>query len=115
MMIVISALLLMWMGFVALATTMAKHQDALGSKLFTTRQQYAWQAAGWILLALSLGPCLLRWNPSIALAAWCGLLTIATMALGLMFTYTPRLIGMVKMVIGVVNTFTHRPAAQVSG
>jgi len=115
MMMTIASFMLMFIGFVALATTMAKHQDQLGSKKFTARQVQCWQFAGWGLLALSLWPCLLRWNTSIALAAWLGLLTFAALALGLMFTYTPKIIQCLKTAITAISAWGTKPAAQLPG
>jgi len=114
-MTVILSLVLICVAFVALAATMAKHQDQLGSKTFTARQLQGWQMAGWALLALSVWPCLLRWNASIALAAWFGLLTLAALALGLMFTYTPKLIECLKTLITAISPLANKPSAQISG
>jgi len=116
-MTVIASFLMMFVAFVALASTMAKHQDQLGSKQFSAQQIQLWQIAGWGLLGLSLWPCLLRWNTSIALAAWFGLLTLAALALGLMFTYTPRLIQYLKAAITAINAVRVKPksSAQIPG
>jgi len=115
-MIVIASLALMFIAFVALASTMAKHQDSLGSKLFSARQLQCWQISGWSLLALSLWPCLLRWNTSIALAAWFGLLTLAALVLGLMFTYTPKIIHCLKMLVIAINTtLAAKASSSISG
>jgi len=114
-MMAITSLALMFIAFVALAATMAKHQNQLGGKLFSARQLQIWQGAGWSLLALSLWPCLLRWNTSIALAAWLGLLTLAALILGLMFTYTPKLIGSLKTVITALSALGSKSSAHVSG
>jgi len=115
MMMTIISFVLMFVAFVALAATMAKHQDQLGGKQFTARQVHCWQLAGWGLLALSLWPCLLRWNTSIALAAWFGLLTLAALALGLMFTYTPKIIQYLKTAITAISALGAKPAAQLPG
>src|SRR5256885_8125625 len=69
---------------------MDRHQDQLGTEGLAPARLKAWRLAGYALLALSLAPCLLRWNASVALAAWLGLLTFAALALGLLLTYAPK-------------------------
>src|SRR2546427_8316576 len=68
-------------GFAVIAASMDRHQDQLGTEGLAPARLKAWRLAGYALLALSLAPCLLRWNASVALAAWLGLLTFAALAL----------------------------------
>ncbi|MBN9324326.1 MAG: DUF3325 family protein, partial [Delftia acidovorans] len=65
-----------------------------------------WRLAGYALLALSLAPCLLRWNASVALAAWLGLLTFAALALGLLLTYAPKFARRVAIVAAAAGLGT---------
>jgi len=88
-MMAVLAFVLMFAGFVAVAASMARHRQQLGSEKLSSAQLLRWRVAGYLLLAVSLVPCLLSWAPSIALALWCGLLTPAAMALGLLLTYAP--------------------------
>jgi len=83
------AFVLMLTGFIAVAASMSRHRQQLGSEQFTPKQLVRWRIIGYLLLTASLAPCLLRWNPSIALALWCALLTPAALTLGLWLTYAP--------------------------
>jgi len=88
-MMAVLAFVLMLMGFIAIAATMSRHRQPLGSEKLSPAQLLRWRIIGYLLLAASLAPCLLHWNLSIALALWCGLLTPAAVALGLWLTYAP--------------------------
>ena len=81
-----SALFLAFAAFTAIAASMERHADDL---LPRPRHALAWRVGGYALLAASLLPCLARWNASVAIAAWLGLLTFAALALGLLLTYAP--------------------------
>ncbi|WP_027013989.1 DUF3325 domain-containing protein [Comamonas composti] len=85
-----SALLLAFAGFTLIAATMERHGESLHMPSLGERQLLAWRLGGYVLLAISLLPCLMRWGPSVALAAWLGLLSFAAGALALMFTYFSR-------------------------
>ena len=86
-MMALSTLLLAFAAFAAIAASMERHADDLLPK---PGRPMAWRVGGYTLLAASLLPCLARWNTSVALAAWLGLLTFAALALGLLFTYAPQ-------------------------
>jgi len=103
-MTVVLVWLLLFMGFVAIAAAMERHQDELGTQGLSAAQLRGWRAGGWLLLALALVLCLQRWSTSIALAAWTGLLPLAGLTLGLLFTYAPKVIRALKSIIaGFVN------------
>jgi len=84
------AFLLMFLAFAAIAASMARHRQQLGTERHSPAQLLYWRISGYALLAASLVPCLLHWNPSIALALWCGLLTPAALLLGMLLTYAPN-------------------------
>lgn len=90
-MMILATLCLAFAGFAVIAASMDRHQDQLGTEGLAPARLKAWRLAGHALLALSLAPCLLRWNASVAVAAWLGLLTFAALALGLLLTYAPQL------------------------
>jgi len=97
--------LLLFMGFVAIAAAMERHQDELGTQDLSAAHVRGWRLAGWLLLALALMLCLQRWQTSIALAAWTGLLPLAGLALGLLFTYAPNVIqGFKSVITGFVSS-----------
>jgi len=82
---------LMFIAFAVIAASMSRHRQQLGTEQTSPAQLYRWRAAGYVLLAASIWPCLLRWNPSVALALWFGLLTLAALTLGLLLSYAPGL------------------------
>lgn len=45
---------------------------------------------GWLLLAASFAPCLWQWPAALAALVWLGLLSVAGVATGLMWTYAPQ-------------------------
>lgn len=90
--VVSASLALALAAFAAIAMSMARHQPQIAGRALAPRAGMRWRAAGFALLALSLAPCLGRWNPSVAIAAWLGVLTFAAMALGLLFTYAPNVV-----------------------
>lgn len=89
-MIAIASLLWAFAGFAALAAAMDRHDEPLGTAALAATQRHGWQAGGSALLLLSLMACLQRWNASVGIAAWLGLLTLAAMAWGLVLTYAPE-------------------------
>jgi len=114
---VVLALLLMFAGFVAVAASMERHQQDLGSDTLSDAQLRGWRLGGWLLLALSLWPCFTRWQSvSVSLSAWAGLLTLAGIALGLLFTYSPKGVQGLKKVVSrlAVRRDQARPQAQSS-
>jgi len=100
----LATLLLAFTAFTVIASAMDRHVDDLK---FVAAPEHAkkWLAGGWLLLAVSLLPCLLRWNPSVALAAWFGLLTFAALSLGLLLTYIqPLALRRIAPAAGAVGT-----------
>ena len=89
-MMALAAILLAFAAFTVIAASMDRHTGQLGTEQLQPARQQACRWAGFALLAVSLAPCLLRWGPSVAVAAWLGLLTFAAMALGLLLTYAPQ-------------------------
>lgn len=105
-MIILAAFFLAFAGFSVIAASMDRHQDQLGTEGLAPARLNAWRLAGYALLALSLAPCLLRWNASVAVAAWLGLLTFAALALGLLLTYAPQLARRVAIVAAAAGLGT---------
>jgi len=98
--VTVVALALMFVGFVAVAASMERHQQELGTEKLSPRQRQIWRLGGWLLLALSIWPCLLRWQSvSVSLAAWAGLMTLAGLTLGLLFTYSPKITNRFRTLI----------------
>jgi len=83
------AFLLMFMAFVTLAASMSRHRQQLGVGQLSPSQLRHRRVMGYVLLIISLWPCLMGWKLSVALAIWCGLLTPAALTLGVVLTYWP--------------------------
>jgi|GEM_PF-655786 len=86
MTVALATFLLAFAAFASIAAAMERHIDDL--QWTTVERAARWRVAGWALLAVSLLPCLAHWNPSVAFTAWCGLLTFAALAWGLLLTYS---------------------------
>ncbi len=95
-MMILGAFFLAFAGFAVIAASMDRHQDQLGTEGLAPARLKAWRLAGYALLALSLAPCLLRWNASVALAAW----------LGLLLTYAPKFARRVAIVAAAAGLGT---------
>lgn len=84
------SLLLAFAAFCAMAASMERHQGQLHTEELPAGRVTAWRLGGSLLLAGSLLPCLARWNTSVAISAWLGLLSLAAAALALLLTYAPQ-------------------------
>lgn len=79
-------------AFVALALAMPRHQEQMLGRELTASAAWGWRLAGVAGLAAALWACLQAWSPSLALAVWLGVLTIAAMLVGWLAAYRPRLL-----------------------
>ncbi|WP_374384295.1 DUF3325 family protein [Dongia sp.] len=73
------------MGFSLIDCAMQRHAGLLPA--LTSPLRRLMRATGGILLALSLGLCLMVWPAKIAWVAWFGLLTIGALAAALLMTW----------------------------
>lgn len=73
----------------ALSQAMERHHRQPGAAL-PARVVWGWRALGTALLLAALWVCLQRWTPSVAVAAWLGVLTPAALAVALVLTYAPQ-------------------------
>lgn len=88
-MIVLLAFVLMCLGFGALALSITKHhRDVVGVSVSPSRQKVL-RLSGWVLLGFSLVLTLIARGPSIGLATWVGLLTVAALLVAVSLTYAP--------------------------
>lgn len=88
-MMLLLSLCLSYAGFCCLAMSLNRHRrqcppPALLSSSLRLR------TLGWLLLGLSLLPCLPPWPTGIAIAAWVGSLSLSATAVVLMFSYYPE-------------------------
>jgi small-conductance mechanosensitive channel len=86
----LAAIFLAFAAFTAIAASMERHQDQLGTERWLPARLQGLRLGGYALLAVSLLPCLARWNASVGVAAWLGLLSFSAMGLGLLLTYAPQ-------------------------
>lgn len=75
-----------------LGLSMPRHQEQMLSRELGGPWTLAWRAAGYLGLGVALIPCLQAWSVSVAIAAWLGVLTAATMALGALLAYAPGMV-----------------------
>lgn len=83
--------LLIWslssLGFIALASSMSKHQKQIfGYELNTQKTRIA-LVIGWSCLILSLIACIWQSNISIGMSYWIGALTLAALVVASALTY----------------------------
>ncbi|MFC3902602.1 Protein of unknown function [Acinetobacter marinus] len=72
---VLSTLILIFLGMLCLSYSMEKHYKSVFSRPFSTPKLILFRVLGWSLLLLSMYCCINIWNLPIGLAAWFGLLT----------------------------------------
>jgi hypothetical protein len=87
----IAASLLAFAGFVLLALSMPRHRAQVFGAGSAPPAPWV-KAAGWLLLALSLAPCLAVAAFSLAVVRWSGVLTFAALAVVILMTYRPALL-----------------------
>ncbi len=93
--------LLVWsltaLGFIALASSMSKHQKQMfGKELDASKTRLA-TILGWVLLIIALILCLLMGTVSNMLSYWIGSLTFAALAIALSLTYLESKIKVITL------------------
>jgi hypothetical protein len=85
----LAAFTLAFFGFAALALSMHRHhRDVFGAPP-TRARSLALRIAGWVLLGLSLAPCIAQAGWAVGIVRWLGLLTAAALAIVLILTLMP--------------------------
>lgn len=75
------------LAFIALASSMSKHQKQIfGNELNTIQTRYA-TIIGWLLLTFSLVICILSGKLSNMLSFWVGVLSFAALFVGVSLSY----------------------------
>ncbi|MGY4800558.1 DUF3325 domain-containing protein [Teichococcus aerofrigidensis] len=85
---------LAYAGFAGLCLAMDRHQRDLFGRRRAAGRSAGLRWAGWLLLGLSLPPCVLAAGWGIGSVLWCGLLTLAAGLLVLLMPYAPRLLAL---------------------
>lgn len=100
------------LGFIALATSMSKHQKQIFGKELDAGKTRLATLAGWGLLIVALIFCLFSSATSNMVSYWLGSLTFAAFVIGLSLTYLEDKIKVISMgliiiafVSGLINLF----------
>ena len=87
---VITTLALSYVGLVALALAMDRHQNqAFGRPLPPVRSRGI-RVLGWVLVLGAVMPAIDGWGVSVGISLWLGVISLAAVGCGLMFSYVPR-------------------------
>jgi len=89
-MMLLFTLLLLYLAMAAVSLSMERHQEHIAGRMLASQSTMLWRRSGWLLIGLALVPAISTWGTSIGIAAWLGLLTFASLALGLQLTYAPK-------------------------
>ena len=101
-----SFFLLIWsissLAFIALASSMTKHQKQIFNRELHPAQSRIATIMGWLLLLTSLVICLLSGKISSMLSYWVGVLTFAALLIGLMLSYySDKIKSLAYLLIGL--------------
>lgn len=81
---------LAYAGFLLLSLAMDRHHRDLLGGVPGRMRRWLFRIGGWALLGLSILPCGALWGWSFGAVAWCGVLTLAVLALVSLAPYAPR-------------------------
>jgi hypothetical protein len=87
------ALVLAFVGLAMLCLSLRRHRQHLAARAPAPAAVRAMQALSWPLLVLSMLTAIHVYGTSIGVAVWLGLLSIATLAVGLLLSYRPQLLA----------------------
>lgn len=85
-------LALSFSGFAALSLSTERHHGQVFDDKGGTRKRLGLRVLGWLLLGISIAPCVSALGTSVGLAMWAAELSVAAAAMVLLLTYKPRLI-----------------------
>lgn len=102
--------LLIWtintLGFIALASSMSKHQKQFFTRELSSSQTKSVTCLGWILLIIALIFSLLPNTLSNGISYWLGVLTFAALFVGLTLTYFAHKIKIITLLLLILSLFT---------
>ena len=87
------AFALLFVGLSTLCLCMPRHGQQLSRLSPSPPQLRRLTALAWGVLSGSLVPAIAGYGVSIGVAVWFGLFSVATLAIGLMLTYRPKLLA----------------------
>ncbi|MRW89621.1 DUF3325 family protein [Duganella sp. FT80W] len=96
--IVLTALGLCHAGMAALSLAIDRHHRQAYGDDTPPRKRRLLRAAGALLLAMALAPCMLLWGAGAGLVAWLGMLTIGALLSALLLPYWPRRVAPLAVV-----------------
>lgn len=85
------ALLMCYVGFVALCLSTDRHHGELLHSKPSPRRRLALRVAGWALLVLAIWPAVAVTGWGQGLVEWCAVLMLSALLLVLLLPYRPRL------------------------
>lgn len=101
--IVLTALGLCFTGMTALALAIDRHHRQVYGDDAPARKRYLLRAAGALLLALAVVPCVLLWGAGAGLVAWIGMLTIGALLAAFLLPYWPARVAPLATAAGALS------------
>lgn len=95
-------------AWTALGLAMDRHYPQLFNGSANSQTRWMWRTLGVVGLLLSLCVCWQRWAPSVAIAAWLGVLSLTGLAAALFWTYAPqwlRYAAPISAMLGLIGLF----------
>lgn len=101
--IVMTALGLSYAGMTALSLAIDRHHRQVYGADTPPHRRSALRAAGGVLLAFALLPCVLLWGGGAGFVAWLGMLTVGALAAAVLLPYSPRSVAPLAAAIGMLS------------
>lgn len=102
--------LLIWslssLAFIALASSMNKHQKQFFAKELNQQQTLTATIIGWLLLIMTLIICLMNGKSSNMISYWLGILTFSALFIGLCISYYSSKIRFITMICLILSLIT---------
>lgn len=90
------------LAFIALASSMSKHQKQIFGRELSSKQTLVTTIVGWSIFSISLTFCLMAGNISNMLSYWIGVLTCSALFIGLCLSYYSPKIKMITLILLMV-------------
>lgn len=98
--------LLIWslssLGFIALASSMSKHQKQIFAQELEPSKGHLAQICGWILLIITLVLSINSSSLSNGISYWIGILTFSALSVGLCLSYYASKIKLFALILGII-------------
>jgi hypothetical protein len=90
MMYGILAIIISFFGFAALAFSLERHYAQISDKKLTTGNKVLFRLVGWVLLAVSVAPCIAQWETAIGISAWFLIASVSGSILVLILSFADK-------------------------